>query len=181
MSICFMDKSSIIISANVVEVRDALGLSQKDFALLSQISTSTLVNIESGRKSFRLKSLDGIVSFTTVKLAELSKISFVPPYNLREILSQKYKAVTSVYVLLSQEPSIPYCIKYKMLPTNFLNTPKETNEIKRFFLDMGWDFKANSLHTALKRMPHLIEISSHPEKKGTNLYSKKKIIDKRAN
>ncbi|PAW95416.1 hypothetical protein CKK33_18685 [Mucilaginibacter sp. MD40] len=168
-----MDKSSLIISANIIEIRDALGLSQKDFALLAHLSTSTLVNIESGKKSFRIKSLDGIINFTTIKLEDLSKSNFAPPNNLREILTKKYKAVTSVYVLLRQEPSIPYCIKYKMLPTNFLNTPKETNEVKRFFLDMGWNFKANSLHTALKRMSHLIKISPHPEKNGTNLYSKK--------
>jgi transcriptional regulator with XRE-family HTH domain len=168
-----MDNTSLIISANIIEIRDALGLSQKDFALLAHISTSTLVNIESGRKSFRIKSLDGIINFTTIKLEDLSKRNFVPPKNLREMLTQKYKAEPAVYVLLNQEPSIPYCIKYKMLSTNFLNTPKETNQIKRFFSDMGWDFKANSLHTALKRMPLLIKISPHPEKNGTNLYSKK--------
>jgi len=89
------------------------------------------------------------------------------------MLTQKYKSVPAIHVLLSQEPSIPYCIKYKMLPTNFLNTPKETNEIKRFFSDMGWNFKGNSLHTALKRMPLLIKINPHPKKDGTNLYSKK--------
>ncbi|MDB5006043.1 MAG: hypothetical protein JWP45_436 [Mucilaginibacter sp.] len=168
-----MDNTSLIISANIIETRDALGLSQKDFALLAHISTSTLVNIESGRKSFRIKSLDGVINFTTIKLEDLSKRNFVPPKNLREMLTQKYKAEPAVYVLLNQEPSIPYCIKYKMLPTNFLNIPKETNQIKRFFSDMGWDFKANSLHTALKRMPLLIKISPHPEKNGTNLYSKK--------
>jgi transcriptional regulator with XRE-family HTH domain len=173
LSICYMDDTSLIISANVIEVRDALGLSQKDFALLSHISTSTLVNIESGRKSFRIKSLDGIINFTTIKLEDLSKRNFVPPNNLREILTLKYKAVTSVYVLLSQEPSIPYCIKYKLLTSNFLNTSKETSEIKRFFSNMGWNFKANSLHTALKRMPHIININPHPKKIGTNLYSKR--------
>jgi len=168
-----MDNTSLVISANVIEIRDALGLSQKDFALLAHISSSTLVNIESGRKSFRIKSLDGIINFTTIKLEDLSKSNFSPPNNFREILTKKYKSAPAIHVLLSQEPSIPYCIKYKMLPTNFLNTPKETNEIKHFFWDLGWNFKGNSLHTALKRMPLLIKITPHPEKNGTNWYSKK--------
>ncbi|MBD1366575.1 helix-turn-helix transcriptional regulator [Mucilaginibacter sp. ZT4R22] len=167
-----MDNTSLIISANVIELRDALGLSQKDFALLSLISTSTLVNIESGKKSFRIKSLDGIINFTTIKLEDLSKRNFVPSINLREILAQKYKSIPAIQVLLSQEPSIPYCIKYKMLPSGYLDIPRETSEIKSFFLELGWNFKANSLHTALKRMTLLIKISPHPKKSGTNLYSK---------
>ncbi|GAA3989623.1 helix-turn-helix domain-containing protein [Mucilaginibacter dorajii] len=169
-----MDNTSLIISTNVIELRDALGLSQKDFALLAHISPSTLVNIESGRKSFRIKSLDGIINFTTIKLEDLSKRNFAPPKNLREILTQKYKAVPAIHVILSREPSIPYCIKYKMLPTNFLNTPRETNEIKRFFSDIGWNFKSNSLHTALKRMPKVIEIKRHETKGNTNFYQKRK-------
>jgi len=60
-----------------------------------------------------------------------------------------------------------------MLSTNFLNTPKETNEIKRFFSDTGWEFKGNSISNALKRMPSLIEIRANPIKKNTNIYSKK--------
>ncbi|RZJ76914.1 MAG: XRE family transcriptional regulator [Flavobacterium sp.] len=171
LSLCLVDNTSLIISKNIIELRDALGLSQKDFALLAHISTSTLVNIESGKKSFRLKSLDGIINFSTVEMEELSKVDFQPPENLRETLTKIYKSEPDVYVILSREPSIPYCIKYKMLSTNFLDTPKETNEIKSFFSKQGWNFKGNSLHTALKRLPLLIKIAAHPKKEATNLYS----------
>lgn len=167
-----MDYTSLTISNNIIEVRDALGLSQNDFAMLSNISVSTLVNIESGKKSFRIKTINGITEFTTIKLEQLSKVDFKPPKNFRETLTDKYKSVPSKYVLLSKEPTIPYCIKYKLLPTTFLNTPKETNDIKHFFTKMGWNFKANSIHTALKRMPLLIKIIPHQEKKGTNQYQK---------
>jgi len=168
-----VDNTSLIISNNIIEVRDALGLSQKDFALLANISTSTLVNIESGRKSFRIKSLDGIINFTNLKLEDLSKANFVPQKNLRQLLRKKYRSETSIYVLLNQEPSIPYCIKYKMLPTGYLDVPRETNEIKVFFADLGFKFKGNSLHTALKRMPELIEIKKHKTKLNTNVYLKR--------
>ncbi|SEM57658.1 Transcriptional regulator, contains XRE-family HTH domain [bacterium A37T11] len=170
-----MDNTTSLISSNVIELRDALGLSQKDFALLANISSSTLINIESGKKSFRINTLNGISDFTKVKLDELSKSSFTPAKNLREKLTEKYKNEPAVHVILSKEPSIPYCIKYKLLNTNFLDVPKETRQITKFFRDnFGWKFKGNSIHSALRRMTHLVRIEHHPTKKGTNLYSKKK-------
>jgi transcriptional regulator with XRE-family HTH domain len=168
-----MDNTISIISTNIIELRDAVGLSQKDFALLANISPPTLVNIESGKKTFKMSSLDGILSFTNIRLEDLTKVNFVPPKNLREKLAQKYKDDVSMFVLLSKQPSITYCIKYKLLQTDFLNIPKETNQIKQFFEKIGWVFKGNSIHTALKRMPDLIKIEPHPSKKGTSVYLKK--------
>lgn len=176
LSICEMDNSLSTLSANLIELRDALGLSQKNLALLANISRTTLGNIESGKSNFKMSSLDGILNFTGIKLEDLSKASFIPPKNLREKLADKYKSNPSVYVILTEEPSIPYCIKHKLLKTNFLDSQKETNQIIKFFKDKyGWVFKGNSLHAALKRMTNLIEIKAHPEKKATNLYAKKEI------
>lgn len=168
-----MDISISIISTNIVELRDALGLSQKDFALLANISSPTLVNIESGKRTFKMSSLDGILNFTNIKLEDLTKLNFAPPRNFREKLAKRYKDEPSISVLINKEPSITYCIKYKMLQTDFLNTPKETNQIKHFFEKQGWVFKGNSIHTALKRMPDLIEIREHETKGNTNIYIKK--------
>lgn len=175
MSICIiMDKSSKIISENVAEIRDAIGLSQGDFALLTGISRATLVNIESGNKSINLKSLEGITFFTKIELDKLTKKGFRPPENLREKLLKYYKKEPAANVILSKEPSIPYCVKYKLLNTDFLNSPKETREIRKFFKDnYGWEFKGNSIHSSLRRLTHLIKIRAHPTKKGTNLYSKR--------
>lgn len=177
LSICLMDNSISMLSTNILELRDALGLSQKDFALLANISRTTLGNIESGRNNFKISSLDGILNFTSIKLEDLSKESFTPPKNLRERLMEKYKIEPSVFVILNEEPSIPYCIKYKLLKTNFLDLPKETNQIIKFFNDKyGWTLKGNSLHAALKRMSDLIEIQPHPNKQSTNLYSRRKLV-----
>ncbi|WP_257667468.1 helix-turn-helix domain-containing protein [Parapedobacter tibetensis] len=170
-----MDTSSKTISENVVELRDAIGLSQKDFALLAGISRATLVNIESGIKSIKVKSLDGIVGFTKVELEKLSKKGFKPSENLREKLLQRYKGNPAIYVILSGPPSIPHCIKYKVLRTGFLDTPKERGQIVKFISDnYGWKINGNSLTNALKNMPKFIKIEPHPDKGGTNLYSKKK-------
>jgi len=171
-----MEDTISTLSANIIELRDALGLSQKDFALLSNISRTTLGNIESGRANFKISSLDGILIFTSIKLEDLSKPSFAPPKNIREKLSEKYKSEPSVSVILNEEPSIPYCIKYKLLKTTFLDTPKETNQIIKFFFEKyGWVLKGNSLHAALKRIPELIKIQPHPSKRSTNLYSKRHV------
>jgi len=168
-----MENISAIFSVNVIELRDALGLSQKDFALLVNISAPTLVNIESGKKSFKVSSIDGILDFTKISLQDLSKVNFMPPKNLREKLIQLYKDDISVSVILNKEPSISYCVKYKLLNTDFLDTPKETNQIRLFFEKIGWFFKGNSIHTTLKRMPDLIEIRKHETKGNTNIYIKK--------
>lgn len=176
MSICvIMDKSSKIISENVSEIRDAIGLSQGDFVLLTGISRATLVNIESGKKSINLKSLEGITTFTKIELDKLTKKGFKPPENLREKLLKYYKREPDINVILGKEPSIPYCIKYKLLNTDFLNKPKETREIRKFFKDnYGWEFKGNSIHSSLRRLKHIVKIEPHPTKKGTNLYSRKR-------
>lgn len=168
-----METSTHVIGRNIIELRDALGLSQKDFADLTNISTSTLVNIESKNRPFHLKSIEGIINFTKIELDDLSKRDFVVPRNLREKLIKKYKSDPSISVLLNKEPSIPYCIKYKLLKSDFLNTPKETKQIREYFLKLGFNFKGNSIHSAIKRIPHLINIEKHPIKKSTNLYSKK--------
>jgi len=160
---------------NVAEIRDAIGLSQKDFASLAGISRATLINIESGNKPIKVTSLDKIAGFSTIGLDKLSKSSFKPPVNLREKLLQLYKNSPEIYVTLSGTPSIPYIIKYKVIKTDFLNTPKERGKIVKFIEDnYGWKISGNSLTNALKRMPHLIKIEPHPTKGGTNLYSRRK-------
>jgi len=167
-----MNDSISIISRNVIEVRDALGLSQKKFSELLNISTATLVNIESGNKSFRFKSLDEITNKIDIPLSDLSKESFKPPKNLREGLLKRYEKDPSVFVILNSSPSIAYVLKYKILNTTFLNEPKETNEIKKFLNKNGFVFKGNSLHQTMKRLPSLFQIAKHITKKNTFVYSK---------
>lgn len=169
-----MDKSSKILSENIIELRDAIGLSQKDFALLAGLSRATLVNIESGKKSFKVKSLDGIVNFTTIELEKLSKKGFMPPENFREKLIKLYRTNPAIHVILDVPPSIPYIIKHKVLKSNFLDTQQERKDIIKFISDnYGWKIEGNSLTNAFKNLPSFIKIGEHPTKKRTNVYSKK--------
>lgn len=164
----------VIIGTNVKELRDALGLSQHNFSLIIGISRTTLAGTEVGNIQFISNSIKKILQFTGLDMEMLESKDFVPPENIREKLTERYKHVPSIYVILSGEPTIAYGIKYKLLKTDFLDTPKETKEIKRFFDEMGWKFKGNSLHTALKRMPELIDVLPHPTKKRTNVYVRRK-------
>lgn len=123
------NNSSKIIGENVTEIRDAIGLSQKDFASLTGISRATLTNIESGSKPIKVISLDKIASFTSIGLDKLSKPGFKPPVNLREKLLELYRSSPEIYITLNNTPSIPYIIKYRAIKTGFLDTPKERGEI----------------------------------------------------
>lgn len=168
-----MSSSISIIARNIKELRDSLGLSLKGFSELGDISPATLVNIESGKKSFRFKSLERISKITGVSLQELLKETFSPPKNLREKLIRKFQPDIEISVILNAPPTLQYSIKQKVLSTEFLNTPREINDIKIFLSNKGVDYKGNSIHTTLKRMTDIIEIEIHPKKKGTFIYSKK--------
>jgi|GEM_PF-838990 len=175
LSICCMDTIySTVIGTNVKELRDAIGLSQHYFSLLFGASRTTLTNLESGNMESKTSLLESILAFTGLAMEALSKEDFRPPDNIREELTERYKHEPAIYVILSAEPTIAYGIKYRLLKTNFLDTPKETKQIRQFFEDIGWKFKGNSLHIALKRMPELIEIRPHPTKKRTNVYVRRK-------
>ncbi len=168
-----MNSGISVVSKSIRELRDSLGLSLKGFSELGDISPATLVNIESGKKSFRLKSLERISQITNISLQELFKENFSPSKNLREKLIKKYENDHEISVILNATPTLQYSIKQKVLTTNFLTKPKEINEIKIFLSERGFEYKGNSIHTALKRMPDLIKIEPHPIKKGTFIYLKK--------
>lgn len=166
-----MDQATIAIGKNIREIRFATGLNRADFSLLSDISQSTLNNIESGKHNFKMQSVNGILKFVGLDWEILTSRDFKPQRNLREKLILKYKNSADVSVLLAKRPTIPYAIKCQLIPSGFLSEAKEINEIRKYLLGHGWDYKGNSLHTTLSRMPDLICITPHPLKKNTNIYT----------
>lgn len=163
------------ISRNILTVRQTLGLSQIKFALLCGISRASLINIESTNTGYNLNLLDRILGFCNLSMEKLSMQEFTLPDNFREKLIELYKNNSAVYVILNSKPPITYAVKEKLLKGNFLNTPKEINQIKTFFEGLGWSFNGPSIQNTLKRMPQFISIEQHKTKKNTNLYSKKLI------
>jgi len=164
--------STAIVGKNIKAIRESIGLSQKDFSILTEVSRASLIKIEAGSTGYRLNLLDKIIHFTKFSLSELSRMNFSVPDNYREKLIKIYRENPNVEVILSQQPTLVYCIKYSLLTSKFLNSPKEIREITKFFAEKGWSFGGNSIQIALKRMTNVIEIEKHPTKGNTNIYSK---------
>lgn len=161
------------IGRNVKKLREALDLSQLKFAELTGISRATVINIEGGKAGFNLSLIEKILDFTSYSIEELSKENFKTRNDLREELAIKYKDNSAIYVILSKKPTIKFAIVYKLLNTNILDKPKEINAIAKFFKTLGWLYLGTSIQNQLKKMNDEILIQIHPNKKGTNLYSKK--------
>jgi len=164
--------STAIVGKNIKSIRESIGLSQKDFSILVSISRASLIKIEAGSTGYRLNLLDGIIDFTKFSLSELSKMNFSVPDYYREKLLKIYGEDVTAGVILSQQPTLVYCIKYSLLNSQFLNEPKEIRQITKFFANKGWAFSGNSIQIALKRMPNVIVIKKHESKGNTNTYSK---------
>lgn len=162
----------IIIGKNVKAIRVALGLSLLNFSFLTGLSKASIINIESGKTGYNLNLLDNIILFSKQSLGDLSNENYKPTDNLRDRLITQYKNNPEFSSILKQTPEIVYAVSYKLLKSDFINEPKEINEIKIFFEQFGWVYLGTSISNALKRLPAKIHISQHPSKKNTNLYSK---------
>jgi transcriptional regulator with XRE-family HTH domain len=167
------DSSRKLIGRNVKAIRKALGLSQLTFSILTGISKASIINIESGKKGYNLNLLDNIIAFSRYSLNDLSNPEFIPENDLREILAKIYKNHPTYFKILNQTPEIVYAVINKLLKDDFLNSPKEINDVKKYFEQFGWFYKGPSISNALKRMPKLVEINKHSIKKNTNIYLKK--------
>ena len=162
-----------IIGANVKALREASGLSQIKFAILTGLSRASIVNIETGRAGYNIDLLNDILAFYNYKLEDISRDYMRIPDNLRDILAKYHKDDLGRWVTLSEKPTIAYAIKYRLLKTPFLDNPKEISEIKFFFDQIGWRFLGTSIQNALKRMPNLIIVENHPTKANTYMYSRR--------
>ncbi len=162
-----------IIGKNIKSLREAAGLSQLDFSHLVEISRRSIANIEAGLGGNNLDHLDRIFSFFHVKINDSLKKEIQIPLNFRENLIANHRNNKPLLILLGKQPNIAYAIKYKLLKSDFLDIPKEVNEIKLFFEQYGWQYLGTSISNGLKRESDKILITEHPSKKSTNVYSKK--------
>jgi len=167
------EHSTSIISKNIRLVREVLGLSQKDFAILSNISRSSIIKIEEGKSNYNIDLLNNILSFTNFDLQQISSSNFKVSENYREKLIKRYHNDLTKKIILENQPPLVFCIKNHLLKSTFLEEPKEIREISMFFKEHNWNFSGNSIQIALKRMPDLIEIRKHESKGNTNIYLKK--------
>lgn len=161
-----------IIGENIKALREASGLSQQDFSHLVEISRRSIANIEAGNGGNNLDLLDRMSTFFNVKISDILKKEINVPLNFREYLISYHKNNEPLFILLSKQPNISYAIKYKLLRSNFLDTPREVNEIRSFFEQCGWKYLGTSISNALRREGTNILIRVHDVKKSTNVYLK---------
>ncbi|HEY1023823.1 MAG TPA: helix-turn-helix domain-containing protein [Sphingobacteriaceae bacterium] len=167
--------SKVIIGGNVKALREALGLSQHDFSIVTDLSKRSIANIESGEKGYNLDLLDKILEFFQLQLVDISSREIKIPDDFRESIIKFHKGRNSPsFETLVGKPTIVYAIKYKLLKSTLLDKPREIKEIKDFFLGIKWEYISSSISNALKRMPDLIEVTKQEGKKNTFLYSRKK-------
>jgi len=169
------DKSKF--AENIKKIREELGLSQKTFSELFLVSKRTIAYIEAGdgrpTKKTLSKFLDLLFMFNESKLTEQS-INL--PKNFKEKLISHHSYLNEHYInLLLRKPKIPYAIRYKLIPSTFFDQPQETNKIKLFFSQHGWEYDTDTLSKALNRSRQTIDINTHPTKVNTYLYSRKTI------
>lgn len=167
--------SRVIIGSNIKAIREALGLSQHDFSIVTDVSKRTIANIESAQSGYNLDLLDKILSFLNLKLKQVADDEFMIPHNFRETIINLHKKSGSPAVeILSKTPSIVFVINHILLKKDLLVSPMEIHQIKNIFKTYGWEYKSSSISNALKRMPEFIEITKQDEKKNTFVYSRKK-------
>lgn len=162
-----------IIGTNVKLLREALGLSQVDFSHLVEVSPGTITNLEYGRASNSLSTLEKILVFFDIELNDLLYEEISISSDFRECFIKEHKTNKELLNLLHKRPTIVYAVKFNLLKSKFLDKPREIGEVKAYFENFGWSFLGTSISNALKRMPDVIEIKKHTTKLNTNLYIKK--------
>lgn len=169
-----MELTIEILQPNIIEIRDATGLSQESFALLCEFSRATLTSIENGKSLPSTTTLNKISNFTTLGLEKLTKKDYIPPTNLREKLQKKYFNDPTKSVLLEHPPSVPYILKYRLLKTNFLDVFRERIEILTFIQnEYGWSINPNTLTTNLRRINDKLIIEPNPSHNKGYVYKKR--------
>lgn len=160
------------IRQNIRAIRLSLGLSVKKFHELTNVSTTTIVNVEQGHKGIKLETINKLISFTDFTIEQIGSDQFTIPKNLRETLFEKFKDDDEMIQFFYFEPKISEAIDVKLINSEFFSSYKEINEIVNFFSESGWKVKGTSLQNELKKHP-LVEMIPHPTKKQTNIYKRK--------
>lgn len=163
-----------ILQNNIIKLRELIGLSQEDFAMVCGFSRTTLSNIESKSILPTSKTLQKISEFTRIDSEELSKSSFNPSIHLREKLQKVYSKDLTKKVILNKTPSVPHIIICKMIPSGFFDKDRERKEIHQFIEEQyKWKIRANTLTKVLRRSSEYITATPHPTKKLGFVYKKK--------
>lgn len=169
------DFNSTITKDNIFQLLRHSGLTDEQFANIIEISVRWLGYIKNDRYEFKIKEIEKASKFFNVPFNTLTSKRLTISKKLRDNLIITHKSNTEYLKPLLDHPSIPYAIEFTLLDDpDFQGRELEVKDIKAIFKKNNWDFASSSISNGLKFMSHLIRVRSHPTKKGTNLYSKRK-------
>jgi len=163
------------IGNNIKRLRIATDLSQHELSTLIPISKRSIAKIEVGNPNLSVSKVNILLDFFKLSSTiELSTTNLLIDNDLRRKLAGYHKETHPEYLgILTKTPSIVYAIDYQLLPSNFLQKPRQIHEIKTYFAGLGWDFLSSSLTNALLRKPEQIKSAKLVGTKDINLYSQK--------
>jgi transcriptional regulator with XRE-family HTH domain len=166
-------KSQIV--HNITRLTEASGLSDIIFADILGLSIRKVRYLKNGTGNLKLNDIENIAVFFGISVSSLSKNKLKISHDLREKLFEKYRNNTEYRVHFEETPTMAYAIKFVLLNYVGFEQCMEIKDIKTFFKAFKWDFKSSALSHALSRYWDVINISSHPKKKRTKLYCKRKV------
>ncbi|RZK01458.1 MAG: XRE family transcriptional regulator [Flavobacterium sp.] len=140
-----------ILGKNVKALREAVGLSQHDFSALLEISKRSLASIELGSTNTTLDLISNISSFFGLSIDELTNTELKIKNKFRDTIIEFHSGNNKYLAILNKRPNLTFAINYELLKSNFLEKPREVNEVKSFLAKLGWNYLGTSISNALKR------------------------------
>jgi len=158
---------------NILNLIDASGLTENQFAEMMNLSIRKWRYIKKGRVDLKLSDIEKIGNFFYVSVSQLSGTNFKVRNDLRHFLLEKYKNNTEYRAHLEKKPSLIFAIKYVLLSYRGFLEPMEVKDIQLYFKSLNWEFKSSSISNALIRLREEIDIQPHPSKTKTFTYNAK--------
>lgn len=160
---------------NLRKLRKKLNLSVKGYSELTGLSPATIVNIEQGHSGLKIETMKQLISFTGFSVEDFNSESFIIPSDFQHQMFLRHEDDIELREYFVSRPKIRDAINDELLNDEFLSYPQEIHEIVKYFNKKGIEIRGTSLQNELKKHPD-IRVSSHPTKKGTNVYFRKRLI-----
>lgn len=161
-----MNESSYILIGNKLKwARESLLLTAKEVSQLSSIPVTTLRRVENGDKKSIEKWINELCYLYQINRTKI----FSSQYNIPnwKILRRNVLAVHRGNILylkyINKRPFPRKAIEFRMMQTSFINSYKNTNEIRAFLQKTyNWTFSYEAIVMALDSLAeeHLIEIEN---------------------
>ena len=150
------------------------GITLEEFGNIIGVSKRWVQYLKKSVYDFDISAIEKACTFFNIAFTKLTTTIITPQENYRKTLQLYHKKNTEYNKILSENPSIPYLIKFILLKDEEFITSleMEIKDIKRIIKKYDLVYDGSSLSTELQKS-EFIEHWPHPTKKRTYLYKKK--------